>query len=109
MSYETEHLLNDSKKDKRNAHQNLLDDVKHVLDTIQGRRVLYHLLSEAGIYRVSFDASNACITAYNEGRRKTGLQLLELLEEANEGLFSQMINENRTNRNGPRSKHTSNN
>lgn len=68
-------------------------DIRAVVKTAEGRRVLYWLLSEAGCFRSSFVHKAPHTTARNEGRREIGLILLEDLMAAKNDALLQMQNE----------------
>lgn len=53
-----------------------LDDLRAVLATPEGRRLLWRHLAEAGVFRLSFAHGEADTTAFNEGRRSVGLALM---------------------------------
>ncbi len=50
-------------------------DLKKVLSDVEGRRVIWRILSEAGVFRGSFN-QNALAMAFNEGKRDIGLLLI---------------------------------
>ena len=52
------------------------DDLRAVLGTAYGRRVIWKLVGRCGVFRASFVQGEADSTAYNEGRRSIGSQLL---------------------------------
>lgn len=52
------------------------EDVRWLMSTHQGRRFVYKVLADCGIYQRSFTGSEAT-TAFAEGRRAVGLQLLD--------------------------------
>jgi hypothetical protein len=53
-------------------------DYRQVFGSQAGQRVLADILRRAGIMQTSFDAVPA-IAAYNEGKRRIGLEIIELL------------------------------
>lgn len=50
------------------------DDVIHVMSSAEGRRFIWLLLSNAGVFASSFTGDNNA-TNFNEGRRSEGLRL----------------------------------
>lgn len=66
-------------------------DLREVLALPAGRRILWWVLEEAGIYRSSFTGNNT--TFYNEGMRQVGLLLLGKIVEAKPEAMIQMMTE----------------
>lgn len=69
-----------------------LNDIKKVLSFVEGRRLIWRILSKTGIYRLSF-AESERLTDFNEGKRSLGLFLLDEVMEAKPTAFSQMQKE----------------
>ena len=67
-------------------------DLRHVMGSKEGRRFMWRQLSEAGVYRSSFD-SNPVLMAFNEGNRNRGLLLLNDIMEACPTRYSEMLRE----------------
>lgn len=59
----------------RMAREQALADLRSVMDTPAGRRFMWALLGDCGLYRASFNNSGS-ITAFNEGQRDIGLRLV---------------------------------
>lgn len=57
------------------ARRTEIEDVKWLMADKRGRRIMWRLLAEAGIYRTSFNNSGS-VTAFNEGKRHIGLVLI---------------------------------
>lgn len=73
-----------------------LSDVKVVMSTEAGRRFLYRMLVDAGIYVCSYQAGQSSEhTAFKEGNRNSGLRLMDELQQASPELFIKMQVENR--------------
>jgi len=53
----------------------LSDDVKWLMSSPRGRRIVWRLLSMAGVFRSSFTGNSE--TFFREGRRDIGLRVLE--------------------------------
>lgn len=68
-------------------------DVKWLMNGKQGRRVVWRLLSQGGVFRTTF-STNAMQSAFNEGARNTSLQLLNLVHAVAHELYPQMVSEN---------------
>lgn len=50
------------------------EDLRAVMSTAQGRRFLWRLLEQTGIYKLSYTGNSE--TFFNEGQRNIGLKLL---------------------------------
>ncbi len=77
---------------QRRVHQKEIDDVKKLLKTPEGRRYFWRMLGKCGIFRSSF-TPNSNQTAFNEGTRNIGLDLLFDINEADASAFAKMQNE----------------
>ncbi len=80
--------------DKRRAqeHRNLAaEDLKWVLSSKQGRRFMWGLLEQTGVYRSSFTGNSE--TFFREGQRNVGLGLLALIHEHCPKRYSEMVEE----------------
>lgn len=66
--------------------------LKAVLDTRDGRAVIWQILSDTGIYRSSFDR-DAAVMAFNEGQRNVGLRLLDRVMAVDIDAFKLMQDE----------------
>lgn len=69
-----------------------LSDLCSVMGRKEGRRFIWRQLSEAGVYRLSFD-TDAAQMAFNEGSRNRGLVLIAELMEACPDRYSEMLKE----------------
>lgn len=73
--------------DAQRARQEAADkDLRFVMGDARGRRVLWGLLEEAGIYRSSFSVDPLAM-AHAEGRRDMGLRLLARLMRTTPGEY----------------------
>lgn len=75
---------------KRRARE--ITDLQKVLKLPEGRRLLYKILCECGVFKASF-TQNSNTTAFNEGKRDIGLLLLKELDAAEPQAYSQMLRE----------------
>lgn len=71
------------------------DDLRRLMSTIWGRRLMWRLLSEAGVFRLSF-TGEAQGTAFNEGKRNYGLVQLNLINQVCPETYLTMVTENAT-------------
>ena len=82
----------ETKQEYKRRHDREIDDLKTVLKKPEGRRMVYKLLCECGVFKASF-SQNSMTTAFQEGRRDIGLALLRDLDEAEPQAYSQMLTE----------------
>lgn len=68
------------------------EDFRWVLSDQRGRRFLWGLLEEAGVYAQPF-VGNRELTDFNCGRKDFGLKILARLISQQPGLYAQMIKE----------------
>lgn len=69
-------------------------DMKFVMETVQGRRVMWDLLTRAGVFSSSFTGDNNA-TNFNEGRRSEGLRLFNAVMVSCPALYLKMATEAR--------------
>jgi hypothetical protein len=70
-----------------------LNDVRSVLGTIQGRRLLWKYLELCGVYKTSFTGSSE--TFFLEGQRNVGLKILGDIMDADPMAYVNMMKENK--------------
>lgn len=69
-----------------------IEDVKWLMADKRGRRIMWRLLAEAGVYRTSFNNSGS-VTAFNEGKRHIGLVLISEVNDHAANQFLVMLKE----------------
>jgi hypothetical protein len=69
-----------------------LSDLKAVMQTPEGRRFVWRLITLGGVYRLSYQG-NSDDTAFNEGRRSVGLVLMADTHDHMLGLYQTMEKE----------------
>jgi hypothetical protein len=67
-------------------------DLKWLMNTKLGRRIVWRLLERAGVFRLSF-SSDALAMAFSEGRRNEGLHILARINELCPDLYATMTKE----------------
>lgn len=92
--FDDEQLLKDAEQKQKLAAERQRDDLKHVMSSEQGRRLIWLLLSNAGVFSLSFTGDNAA-TNFNEGRRSEGLRLFNEVMKHCPDLYLTMANEAR--------------
>lgn len=88
--------------DHKSARVQEEEDLKFVMSHQQGRRLMWRLLSKAGVYRTSF-SQNGLEMAFREGQRNLGLFLQAEILDACPDRHQQMLKESRDARPGNRS------
>lgn len=79
--------------DKRDR-QRQVEDMRSVLNTVQGRRVVWRYLCECKVFETSFHPSGSQ-TYFNEGMRNIGLQLLADINESSPEAYQVMLKESK--------------
>lgn len=74
------------------AQQSEVEDVKWLMGSKRGRRILWRVLDRAGVYRLSFN-TNSMTMAFAEGARNEGLRLLATIHGACPDLYPTMVKE----------------
>ncbi len=74
------------------ADQSEVEDVKWLMGSKRGRRILWRGLERAGVYRLSFN-TNSMTMAFAEGARNEGLRMLALIHSACPDLYPAMMKE----------------
>jgi hypothetical protein len=77
---------------EKNRRDTELDDLRQLLKTKWGRRLVWRVLEKAGIHRTSFTGNST--TFFNEGQRNIGLWLESEVTDADTNGYLQMIKEN---------------
>lgn len=82
----------------RNARKKLRDegDIRRVLDTVEGRRMIWKLLEKSGIAQISFveDDPGGRKTAFKEGQRNIGNSVWQDILRVAPEKFTMMQREN---------------
>lgn len=84
---------------KRLAREMEIQDIKWLMSSKRGRRIMWRLLDLSGPFRLSFD-SNAMKMAFNEGNRNLGNQLLNEVMTLCPEMYPVMVKEQQNGRDG---------
>lgn len=68
------------------------EDIKWLMSSKRGRRIVNRQLQNAGVFRSSFH-TNALQMSFNEGNRNTGLMLLAAVTEDCPERYAEMMDE----------------
>lgn len=88
-------------QDKKKANKDLQDklsreneetDIKWLMGSKRGRRIVWRLLEQAGVFQLSFN-TNAMQMAFNEGNRNFGNKTLSTIQASCPELFTIMLKE----------------
>ena len=79
------------------ARQTAADDFKWLMGSKRGRRIVWGLLEDAGVFRLSFD-TNAMKMAFAEGNKNYGLRILAMIHTLCPELYPTMTKENQHDR-----------
>ena len=74
------------------ARENEEADVKWLMGSKRGRRVVWRLLDQSGVFRLSFN-TNSMQMAFAEGNRNFGLRMLSMVHSLCPELYPQMVKE----------------
>lgn len=74
------------------ARENEEADVKWLMGNKRGRRVVWRLLDQSGVFRLSFN-SNSMTMAFNEGQRNYGNRMLAMIHSLCPELYPTMVKE----------------
>lgn len=94
LSLDEQESLRERAREATLAANQLRDDLRNMMATQFGRRLMWGILADAGIYRSSFSESGKAM-AYREGQRSLGLKYLTLLSLHCPEQYDQMTRENR--------------
>jgi hypothetical protein len=87
---------------ERLDRENEEEDIKWLMSDKRGRRLLWRLMDQAGVFRSSFN-TNAMAMAFAEGNRNYGLRILSTIHAVCPKQYPVMMKENtneRTNNDG---------
>ena len=86
----------DRKSRDKQAARTEAEDVKWLMKSRQGRRIVWRLLDKTGVFKTSFTGNSE--TFFREGQRNIGLMWLAQVNELCPEQYSEMIKEQRDDR-----------
>lgn len=88
-------------EDAKREQQAEIDELLWLMSDKRGRRWMWRRLSEYGVYRLSFAGGDFAATAFAEGRRSAGLNLITQLMQHCPDRFNEMQKEAKQNERRP--------
>lgn len=76
-------------KQEQKEYERLLDDLKEVLKTNQGKNVMWWVLSQCGIYDTNFSDEDRK-TNFLLGKRDIGLGIIGLMHDADPTMYAKL-------------------
>lgn len=95
----------DEQERKRVAQALEEDDFKWLMSSKRGRRIVWRLLEQAGVFRISF-SQNSMQMAFNEGGRNYGNKILNMVHTLCSDLYPTLVKENTHVRNDGTADHS---
>lgn len=93
LDFDIEQQIAEQKKKDDLRRKRELSDIRKVLSTPEGRRMIWRIWSLCGTFSSSYIPKDATHTAFREGQRDIGLALLLDINEAKPEAYSQMSRE----------------
>lgn len=90
-----ERLREEKKLRDKLARENEIADVKWLMGSKRGRRIVWRTLEQAGVFQLSFN-TDALKMAFAEGNRNFGNRMLRLVHAHAPEQFVLMLEENRS-------------
>ena len=85
--------VKEQKISKKMVRDQEVADMKELMSHAWGRRVLWRILSWAGVFKLSFSEGEHSLTDFKEGMRNIGLMLLDECNMASPDMFLLMQQE----------------
>lgn len=98
-----ERVQEQSERSAKQSKDTEESDIKWLMSSKRGRRIIWRLLERAGIFRLSFN-TNAMQMAFNEGSRNEGLRMVGLIHTLCPELYATLVKENANGNDDDRSR-----
>ena len=73
---------------EKKKYQELLNDLVKVVETEAGKNVLWHILSQCGIYDGGY--VNGDLAYFNQGLKEVGLRMIGLMHDADPTMYANL-------------------
>lgn len=74
--------------EQQKEYEKLLGHVRSLMKTQDGKRVIWHILSQCGVYDTNYTGNND--TFFLQGRRDIGLNIIGLLSDVEPTLYPEL-------------------
>jgi len=81
------------REEVKKAAEREIDDLRWLMSEERGRRIVWRLLERSMIFQPSF-SSDALVMSFNEGRRRLGLEIMEIMSP---DMYHEMLKEHKEN------------
>lgn len=71
------------------AYRNLCNNMREVTKSTAGKEIIWSILAMCGLYSESFTGNSQ--TFYMEGKRAVGLEILQVMEDADKTLYARLL------------------
>jgi hypothetical protein len=85
--------IQEAKRSEKNKRWQEKEDLQWVLNSPSGRRYLWKVLCNCGIYKTSYGQGEDI--SFLEGRRNIGLSILDDINDVDRTIYSKMMEENK--------------
>ena len=82
----------EAERNERPARETEEGDIKWLVSSKRGRRIVWRMLEQAGVFRVSFN-TNSMTMAFQEGNRNSGNRMLAMVTDISPDAFTLMLKE----------------
>lgn len=87
-----EAMAHEKRERERLEQQSEESDVKWLMSNKRGRRIIWRLLNQSGVFRLSFN-TDSMLMAFAEGNRNFGNRILSLVHSQCPELYPVMVKE----------------
>ncbi|MCM5557035.1 hypothetical protein [Pleomorphomonas sp. JP5] len=81
----------EARKHAAQEEADLVDAFRLMMETAEGKRVVFWLLGRAGLYANAFDAGSEAAERYRLGRQSLGLEILQKLDLVDLRLYPRLL------------------
>lgn len=94
MNISDEHLVKKREKKISNRHERDMEDLRNVLNHASGRRVIWRIMEDCGVFKNCFVESSSRLTDFLLGQKNLGLKIMAEVNDVNPEFYVRMKKEN---------------